>query len=491
MYKPKGVVIAFRILGKSSKFLVYYDPDIDGLVSGSIAQRFLREGGFNSEYYINQNRGHGFKISDEDIDKLKGYTIIAVDFSMGQEEFEKLTSRGINVICIDHHHVNDKGSPLYVKHENGCEAILINNQYSFEPEEWRFLSGAGMVFYALGSIYPPMLEDDELKALVGLTLLSDIREIENDNAKYFLDYTFDTNLDSNLIKYFLDITKPEKDYGFGEVVFDRNFIDYVFSPKLNALLRFNKTVEAVMLINGALDLEYSKYLQDFRDMQKKIIDGIIDGCSDLLELDNLNLKYIYGDAFYYGDYDVSNFIGVACSKIREFTGKTTVVIVLNRDNTIRRGSLRGNFDNVDYLGIFRGEHVVCAGHKGAFGIISMNGDEDFKLISDTIGICEQEAFTNQYEGRIKNVNNLKLFVDTMGGVVCRDMAHKNNYLRDSKRIYIKYTGENVKRYQKGKMWEYDIDGIKVKCFDEELNLENGLILPLEERGYIQFYLRRE
>jgi single-stranded-DNA-specific exonuclease len=336
-----------------------------------------------------------------------------------------------------------------------------------------------------------MLNSDENKALVGLTLLSDVREIENDNAKYFLDYTYDVNLDSPLINYYIEITKADKDFGFGVEVFDRNYIDYVFSPKVNALLRFNRNEEAVRLINGSLELDFRVYLQDFRDMQKKIVDTIVYNSHDLMELKNLNIRYVYNSQFEDANFNVSNFIGVACSKIRELTGITTVVLVFNDDNTIKRGSLRGNFDTVDYLGIFRGEHIACAGHKGAFGITDMSGGEDFKLIDEAIGIAEREAFENQYIGRIQEVNNLKLFVDNRNGIYCRQIAHKNNYLRDAKRLYLKYTGLGATRYKKGKMFEFDIDGIKVKCFDEDLNLSNGLLLPLEERGYIQFYLRRQ
>jgi hypothetical protein len=35
-----------------------------------------------------------------------------------------------------------------------------------------------------------------------------------------------------------------------------------------------------------------------------------------------------------------------------------------------------------------------------------------------------------------------------------------------------------------------VDGIPILSFDGGLNIENGLILPLKERGYIKFYLRK-
>ena len=39
------------------------------------------------------------------------------------------------------------------------------------------------------------------------------------------------------------------------------------------------------------------------------------------------------------------------------------------------------------------------------------------------------------------------------------------------------------------MVEYVLDGVAVKCFDENLSIDNGVILAIKERGYIQFYLK--
>lgn len=491
-YRPKGAGVVSKILRKCAmqdkKFVVYYDPDIDGLVSGAIAQFFLKSLGIPSTYYINPNRGHGFKMPKEMIEKLKGCVVVAVDFSMSKEELEILTNLGVDVVCIDHHHLgNDVDNLIYIKNENGCEAVLINNQYVFEPSEWRFLSGAGMVLYTLGCINPSMLENEELMALVGLTLLSDVREIESELAEDILKVTFDRELNSPLIDYYLDITKPKNDYGFGQRVFDRNYIDYVFSPQVNALLRFNRNEDAVNLINGTLPLAFNEVLQRYRMAQQVKRDAIIEKCKDFKELEHINIKYVFFDEFP-KDVDISNFIGIACSKMREMTGKTTVIIVFNIDGTIKRGSLRGNFDTVPYLDIFTQHGVKCGGHQGAFGIIEMSNDTDLDSISNIIGEYEKMEKHHQYDNRITNIGNLSIFLMNQA---CRKMAVKNNFLRDSKRLYIKYTGDNYKRYQKGKMWEYEIDGIKVKCFDEDLSLENGLLLPLEERGYIEFYLRRE
>ena len=70
-YKPKGTEKAINILQKAintpnKKFLVYYDPDIDGLVAGYLAEELLKLLGkdVEVEYIINENRTHGFLIED-------------------------------------------------------------------------------------------------------------------------------------------------------------------------------------------------------------------------------------------------------------------------------------------------------------------------------------------------------------------------------------------------------------------------------------------
>jgi hypothetical protein len=106
-----------------------------------------------------------------------------------------------------------------------------------------------------------------------------------------------------------------------------------------------------------------------------------------------------------------------------------------------------------------------------------------------------------------------------------NVAMENCYVRDMYRTYFKYTGSNAKvqkityrkteftdtdytqgiipdevikgvsyKYQRDtqgnpmpKYIEYTIDGRKVKSFGDRI--ENGLILPILEKGYIQLYVK--
>ena len=47
MYIPKGVEECSKILGYNHNYVVYYDPDVDGVIAGSMVERLLN-GNFKS-----------------------------------------------------------------------------------------------------------------------------------------------------------------------------------------------------------------------------------------------------------------------------------------------------------------------------------------------------------------------------------------------------------------------------------------------------------
>lgn len=483
MYSPNGCAEAHGIWRRGTDFLVYYDPDNDGLIAGYLCEVFLDAYDKKHIHCINTNRAHGFYIPREQWKALEGKTVFAVDFAMSTSELRELTDCGVNIINIDHHNIDENELFYYKSDISGAESVIINNQYSFEPQEYRFLSGAGMVYYVLGYFNKAFMNEDT-KALVGISLLTDIREIENDIAKDFLTSTYCNQSDK--FQYLVNLTKGDFDGGFGMQNMDRNFIDYSFSPKLNALFRLNMGEDAIRIIKGKFPLERRNDLNVFKAVQNGVIDIILENLQGY-EGNNTIIKYVYSDLETPQKVNISNFIGVACSRIKNF-GKTSFLYVADKEGKILRGSVRGKFDNVNYLQVFRKHGFHCEGHKVAFGVIS--GDLksiDLDALDAEIHELEIEGEKIQYRDRLVDVSNLSIFLSGKN----REIAKYNNFVRDSKRILLHYTGCQYEVEQKGKMWLYKIDGIPVKCFDESLNLDNGYILPLAERaGYIQCYLRR-
>lgn len=481
MYRPKGLKEASAILSVSYDFLLYYDPDIDGAVSGELVRRLLVSGNKPFAYYINENRTHGFRLSDRQISLLAGKTLILVDAAMTRAEIEMLTARGVNVINIDHHNIDEVELVSHRDPVTSAQGIIINNQYPFEPEEYRFLSGAGMVYYTLEGMFPGFL-GPEGKALVGLSLLSDIRPIESDLARDFLHTTYTAK--TPLTAYFVDLVKEDYDFGFGVQTFDRNFIDFTFSPRVNSLFRLNKGDQAIQLFQG--NFENGKDLKIYRNVQNSVRDTIIDHMQ-VTEFSNLFFSFVDLETIpnNYG-YDFTNFIGLACSKLKN-DGKTTLLFA-KQGGAIKRGSVRGLADDVNYLDIFRRHGFDAEGHQNAFGVKGVNFDTlDLQALNQEL--AEKEAGYNQrkYLGRILEVNSLSFFSNSENSQI----ADHNNYVRDARRVYLRYTGSNITRQEKGRAVLYQVDGYKVLSFEPDLDFNNGLILPVKERGsYINFYLKR-
>ena len=500
-YIPRGSSKAFKILnkemskGEKSNFLVYYDPDIDGLMSGFIAQRFLEKFNKNSIFYINEDRTHGFRIPEHLYPKLKGITIIAVDFSMSREEIKHVLSLGANIINIDHHNIEDDF--IYeVNEENGCEGVVINNQYSWEPDEFRFLSGAGVVHYVFRYILNKLgiteLDKDEV-ALVGISLLSDVRPTENRIAQDFLTVTY--THESPLTAHMVNTATPNNGYerfeSFGVPRFNRNFIDFVFSPHFNALFRLNRGMDAVALLKGDVNAintyKIGGLLASCKDLQNNITEQIMQSLKGT-EYEHVIIKGVSNTFKLNSNHNITNFIGLACSRVRGDHKTTFLYVEGEQDGIIKRGSVRGLYDNVDYLNLFREHGLRAEGHKNAFGVLETDITKvDLEALNKAIGEAEEKA-KGSTTATVINVANLPMFLQGRN----KEIPWLNTMVRDSHRAYIKYTGDDVVREQRGRMVMYTIDGLPVKCFDVDLDISEGLILPIYEKGdYIEFTLRRD
>lgn len=494
------------ILDKYDKrpILVYFDPDVDGLMSGLLVCKYLDSLGLKYGYYVNTARAHGFKL---DHSTLSGYLVIAVDFAVTSEEMTSLVWNDVAVIVLDHHDTEDE---LIHKKSPTSEGVVLNNQYPFEPEEDRYLSGAGVVFEAICKL-DPEFDTKEHRAIVGITLLSDARPIENNKAKGYLKSAYTSNPKEGYIGYLLSST-IDSDYGFGLPKLDRNFIDYTFSPRINAMLRFGKEKEAMSFILGG-----GMSLPSLRGAQKILIEEMKENMR-LLELsstkivvivveellDSINSKLegfkqslslsIKGEGFQLDTLvseimdsisaDLNNFIGLLCSNIKG-TGKSTVAFIL-QGGRVTRASFRGQYDDVDYREGFRSLGINAQGHHGAFGIIDFTYTDDTWVAINSV--VEKLNGDHATTASIIEVSNLPFLLTRRG----YDLASNNCYVRDLYRTYIRYTGSKIAvARQSDKYTEYLVDGQKVKCFDKLLTPNTGLILPVLEKGYVQLYLKED
>lgn len=498
-----------EILNKYSNrpIILYGDPDVDGLISLLLMCQFCDMLGLKYSYYVNDDRFHGFQLDKE---KLKGYLIISADFSISETEVQELVDNDVVILGTDHHEVHS--SEFIDKKSATAEGIFINNQYKFEPQEDAYLSGAGVFFELICSIYPEFFTK-ERQALVGITLLSDIRQIENKKAREYLKaaYTFDTTQEG-YIKYLIE-SVMDSDYGFGVPRLDRNFIDFTLSPCINALLRANKTQEAVNFIMG------NGLASTAERTNQKDIQAIIESKLKVFPMNSLHIIWVNALDFIGTNISLTSYIGLMCGRYKDKHKGVSTLGFVYENGQILRTSFRGKYDDIMYLSGVRNLGIKAEGHHNAFGIIDFRPTEETWVLLDDL-VTDLEVM---HHSTIKVIpsNNLMLTLVKSG----QEMANENCYVRDMYRSYIKYTGKNVKevkrtykllefmpedyasgvkpdeikngiyyKYDKdadgnpiAKYIEYLVDGRTVKSFGVEL--EDGYILPILDRGYVKLYVK--
>lgn len=455
-----------------SPVLVYGDPDVDGMIAMLLVVRYLVAHGKSYSWFVNTNREHGWTL---DYGRVRGLDVIAVDFIIESDRLSELVGLGCNVLSMDHH---ENGKSLITAEKHGCKGVVINNQYALEEEDSRYLSGAGVVFEVLCGA-DKSFDTLENRALVGITLLSDVRNIENPLARGYLKDLY-THKYKGYIKYLIDNTIGEKDYTFGVPRMDRNYVDYKFSPAINACLRFNKEedVARFFLGSGYLNLEY-------HEKQKKLVSQIQEHVK-IIDFPKLRVCYFKEEMVDREYWDVlSSFVGLDASKNLDGVRSVICYMISYREDGkpyVKRASFRGNINGLDYLSSLRGI-IHGVGHGSAFGIKSLIPSR--KLFEKANEICRDVEVDSNHVTSITEVLNLSFFATRKG----YEYGEYNMYCLTQNRKYLKYTGKNIERHRSGANYiEYSVDGLPVMCFDIKLNFDNGLILPINERGNLALYL---
>lgn len=483
-------------------------PDTDGLIALLLMCQFAEMQGLKYSYYVNSDRYHGFQLS---LDQLQGYLVIASDFTITEDEAQAIVDNNIALLSTDHHDVQDEFIHVYGK--CGAEGVVINNQYPFEPEDNRYQSGAGVFYELICELYPEF-KSKEREALVGVTLLSDMRPIENTKAEKYLKTTYSINSEVGYIDYLIS-SCLSSDFGFGKPKFDRNFIDYNLSPTINALLRADRTDDAVKFILGGGLTTF-----DAKGLQKQLLADMYVR-ADIYPFNNVVYLIVRATDFFDYNIKISSYIGLFCNDYKDKHEGISVLGLVVENGHVVRTSFRGRYDDIHYRSAFRSLGLKAEGHAGAFGILDFKPDTDlWYQIDDLVGDLEANHTPTI---KVINASNLAFVLNRDGARV----ALSNCYVRDMYRTYFKYTGSNAKiikqtyktveftneDYIKGvvpdikiqgvsykylrdennepitKYIEYLVDGRKVKSFGDKI--EDGLILPILEKGYMQLYVRGE
>lgn len=516
-YILRGVKEAQEILqeGLSRGYPVVLkgDPDVDGLFAWYVASRMLQEAGISYRSCVNLDRRHGlveeekvkpssgrsWSLTDKyiPVEYHKNEVIINVDSSISAEEMLQLTEQGNFVISLDHHEV--ESNPMFpdqyvweTKEEDGFslktvgKAVLINNQYAGEPAELRFWSGTGVVLNALSKVLGVSIKR-EWVAMHGVTLLSDVRDIENPLAREILKVTYETPLvEMPVLRKLVGASQVEVSERFARSSIeklDRTFIDYALSPYINASYQLNLWLELFRLCDEStyfyalpaktIRSRILKHLKGY--LKVKRLTGLTVLSINLDEVAELDDESMY-------DFKYTSFIGlIANSYLPE---GQTVFITATKGGKWLRGSVRGLHSQLDYQNLFYRAGFIAKGHKSAFGITGIKKRPDMLVLSRQVRELESslggESFKVHSSGNL--LEDMKLL---------QEIAYENEFLLSPHFERVAYTGfaYSVFTESAGKKG-YQVDGLFVDSFDKELTPKNAYIVPYLIDGELRLVLRK-
>ena len=487
------------------------DPDVDGLMAWFVAGKMLQEVGYSFHSCVNTDRRHGL-VEEELIEKERSWgqfdyyipteyhqneIIINVDSSLSADELLQLTAQGNFVISLDHHEV--ESNPLFPNQQYWStqqetsegmeivgEAVLINNQYSFEPEELRFWSGTGVVLNALSKILDVEVKT-EWVAMHGVTLLSDVRDIENPLAREILKVTYETPLvQMPVLRKLSQVCQSEVPDVFQRhpEKLDRTFVDFSLSPYINASYQLNLT-EYLFRLCIQTDFYYSLPAKTIRtrilNHMKKYLKVTELEHLVILAIDVSEIPETSDFAEY--NFKYTSFLGLIANQYLRDLGKTVLIAAVDKGNWLR-GSVRGFHSDIEYREFFEKHNFDAQGHKGAFGLVSVNGFIHFPTLDKDLGILEQGA--SKQGLNIHVMSNLLAEFDKL-----RELAYENEFLLSSHHHSISYSGLAYSTYsESAKKKGYDVDGMFVESFDKELNPKNALIVPYLIDNELRLILRK-
>lgn len=242
----KAVGMFNKHRASASKFAILVDSDADGYTSASILISYIRENfpDIKHKYYMHDSRENGLtkKIMAQLLIDSPDVVLTPDSSSNDYEQHALLKSKGIDVIVLDHHEIEDGESE---------DAVIVSPQISPSYTN-KNIAGVGVTYKFLQA-------------------LTDYYDFKNEKHEKFLDLVSFGNVTDSI-----DMTSPETRYyvyeGFKRLqnpflklllkknaewseVYTPKIISFEVAPKFNALIRVSKVEEKLDVFRAMLGEE--------------------------------------------------------------------------------------------------------------------------------------------------------------------------------------------------------------------------------------------
>lgn len=219
------------------------DSDVDGYCSSAMIYNYIKE--MDNNYpieivYHSRPKAHG--LGDVVIGDNVKLLIIADAGTNDSDECEELKERGIDVIVLDHHEVENTNN----------YALIVNNQCS-EKYTNKQLCGGGVVYrwlQALDDFYWNEFADNYLD-LLAFSNISDVMDMRSEETRFFVNIGL-----NNIHNKFIVALMKAQDYSMNGHINIHN-VQWYMTPVVNALLRIGSSEEKELLFRAFIETDES------------------------------------------------------------------------------------------------------------------------------------------------------------------------------------------------------------------------------------------
>ena len=331
-------------LDNNKNFGIHWDVDTDGVSSGTIMTRYLRNYTDRVSSYINTGKAHG--LIEQDLEQFNGVDILIVVDSLDKDtsQYEELHNRGIQIIVLDHHAIDHNVD--YDKF-----VTLVSSQRNYDNPS---LSGAGVVWKFCKYLDEYFMNDysDEYVDLAACGILADVCDVSEDNKenRYIVNEGL-KNLKNPAVKKII-----------GSYEFNSKAILFSVAPLINACCRIGRNNIAMQLFLSDENKEVlalKKQLEECKEIQANELERILPSVYDDFDSQNGEVLYTFIDT----EYGIGGVIGNKCLEIYN---KPMFILKDCKDKYC--GSMR-SVGYGDFMALCNStELAVLHGHEQASGI---------------------------------------------------------------------------------------------------------------------------
>lgn len=385
-------------IDNNKNFGIHWDVDTDGVSSGTIMTRYLRNYTDKISTYINIGKAHG--LIEQDLEQFNDIDILVIVDSLDKDtsRYEELHNKGIQIIILDHHTIDTNVD--YDKY-----ATLVSSQREYDNTN---LSGAGVVWKFCKYLDEYFMNDyaDEYIDLAACGILADVCDVSEDSQenRYIVSEGL-KNLKNPAVKKII-----------GSYEFNSKAILFSVAPLINACCRIgrNNIVMQLFLSDENKEvLALKKQLEECKEIQANELERILPSVYEDFDSQNGEVLYTFIDT----EYGIGGVIGNKCLEIYN---KPMFILKDCKDKYC--GSMR-SVGYGDFMALCNNtELAVLHGHEQASGIeikkdkfeefISMVNQQLFNMeqtTSDEIDIdCEIniEDITRTLVDKVKEINKI-------------------------------------------------------------------------------------